>query len=195
MPTFSSHGCEHSERMRAGFGEQPLPSLAAAVDDLLGGVKDAVGQAIVAQMQPQSLDRVELGRVGRQEHQAEVLGHARLAGSMPQPALSISTTPCAPGATSCDSSARNRVIATVSSRVITSATPGLRAGHTAPIENRGVAGVTQCKSRFARAAITGDATEASTSFGLGRAGRPRPPGAPIFCRCERPETKFARLCW
>jgi hypothetical protein len=140
--------------MRAGFGEQPLPSLAAAVDDLLGGVKDAVGQAIVAQMQPQSLDRVELGRVGRQEHQAEVLGHARLAGSMPQPALSISTTPCAPGATSCDSSARNRVIATVSSRVITSATPGLRAGHTAPIENRGVAGVTQCKSRFARAAIT-----------------------------------------
>jgi hypothetical protein len=50
----------------AGLGEQPVPSLAVAVDNLLGGVEDAVGQGIVAQMQPKSLDRVELGRVGRQ---------------------------------------------------------------------------------------------------------------------------------
>ena len=32
-----------------------------AIDDPLGRLKDAVGQTIVAQMQPQPLDRVELG--------------------------------------------------------------------------------------------------------------------------------------
>ena len=65
------------------MADQPVPSLAAAVDYLLGRVKDAVRQAIVAQMQPQPLDWVELRRVRRQEHQAEVLGHAQLAGSVP----------------------------------------------------------------------------------------------------------------
>jgi len=43
------------------------------------------------------LDRVELGRVGRQKHQAEVFGYGEIASRMP--ALSISTMPCAPGAT------------------------------------------------------------------------------------------------
>jgi hypothetical protein len=34
-------------------------------------------------MQPQSLDRVELGRVGRQEDEAEVCGHDEIAGGVP----------------------------------------------------------------------------------------------------------------
>jgi len=52
---------------------------------------------------------------------------------MCQPALSISTTACARGAMACESSARKRLIASLSSRVITSATPVSRAGHTAPM--------------------------------------------------------------
>ena len=67
----------------AGFGEQPVPGVTTAVDDVLGGAKDAVRQAIVAPMQPQPLDRIEFGRVGRQEHQAEIFGHHQIAGGMP----------------------------------------------------------------------------------------------------------------
>ena len=50
------------------------------------------------------------------EDQVEVFGHDEIAGRMP--ALSISTMPCAPGATACPSSARKRFVAVVSSRVI-----------------------------------------------------------------------------
>jgi len=48
----------------SGLADQPVPSPAAAVDDFLGRVEEAVGKAIVAQMQPQSLDWVELKQAG-----------------------------------------------------------------------------------------------------------------------------------
>jgi hypothetical protein len=34
-----------------------------------------VREAIVSEMRPQPLDRIEFGRIGRQEHQAEVFGN------------------------------------------------------------------------------------------------------------------------
>jgi hypothetical protein len=34
-------------------------------------------------MQPQPLDRIEFGRVGRQKHQAEIFGHHQIASGMP----------------------------------------------------------------------------------------------------------------
>ena len=102
----------------AGFAEQPIPRRAATVDDLVGGAEDAVREAIVSQVQPQPLDRVEFRRVGRQEDEAEVFRDHQIAGVC-QPALSISTTAWAPGVTACDSSVRNRFIAAASSLVST----------------------------------------------------------------------------
>jgi hypothetical protein len=81
--------------MRAGFAEQPIPRRAAAVDDLVNGAKDAVRQAIVAQIQPQPLDWVEFGRVGRKT-MLRFSGTPR-SPAVCQPALSISTTPRGPG--------------------------------------------------------------------------------------------------
>ena len=40
-------------------------------------------EAIVSEMQPESLDRIEFGRVGRQEDQAEVFRHDEIAARMP----------------------------------------------------------------------------------------------------------------
>lgn len=40
-------------------------------------------EAIVSEMQPSPFDRVEFGRVGRQEDEAEVFGHEEIAGGMP----------------------------------------------------------------------------------------------------------------
>jgi len=42
-----------------------------------------VREAIVSEMQPESLDRIEFGRVGRQEDQAEVFRHDEIAARMP----------------------------------------------------------------------------------------------------------------
>jgi hypothetical protein len=42
-----------------------------------------VRETIVSEMQPEPLDRVEFGRVGRQEDEAEVSGHDEIAGGMP----------------------------------------------------------------------------------------------------------------
>src|SRR6266568_4902816 len=58
-----------------------------------------------------------------------------------QPALSISTTACAPGATAWANSARKRFIALVSSLVITRATPVSRGTHRADDPGRAVAKV------------------------------------------------------
>ena len=85
-----------------------------------------------SQMQPQPLDRVEFRRVGRQEDEAEVFGHHQIAGGMPARLVHQHHAMRA-GGDRLDSSARNRFIAAVSSRVSTSATPVSRAGQTAPM--------------------------------------------------------------
>jgi hypothetical protein len=66
-----------------GLAEQPIPGVTAAVDDLVSGLENAVREAIVSEMQPKSLDRIEFGRVGRQEDQAEVFRHDEIATRMP----------------------------------------------------------------------------------------------------------------
>src|SRR5262249_52168587 len=91
-----------------------------------------VREAIVSEMQPEALDRIEFGRVGRQEYYAEVFGHDEIAARMPA-RLVHQHNPMRTGATAWPSSTRNRFIAAVSSRVITKATPVSRAGHTAPM--------------------------------------------------------------
>jgi integrase len=58
------------------LGEQAVPGVAAGVDDFGGSGKDAVGELVVLEVEPELLDRVEFGRVGRQEDRGEV-GEAR----------------------------------------------------------------------------------------------------------------------
>ena len=65
------------------LSEQPIPSVTTGVDDLARSLENAVRERIVSEMQPEPLDRVEFGRVGRQEDEAEVSGHDEIAGRMP----------------------------------------------------------------------------------------------------------------
>jgi hypothetical protein len=67
----------------SGLAEQPIPGITTGVDDLASSLEHAVRQAIISEMQPQPLDRVEFGRIGRQEDHAEVFGHDEIARGMP----------------------------------------------------------------------------------------------------------------
>ena len=42
-----------------------------------------MGEEPLFEVEPQSLDRVQLGRVGRQRHQCDVVGNAQRAGTVP----------------------------------------------------------------------------------------------------------------
>ena len=67
----------------SGLGEQVIPGIAAGIDDLGGIGEDAVGEAVVPEVEPEALDRVQLGRIGRQEHQAEIGRHHQVAADVP----------------------------------------------------------------------------------------------------------------
>jgi hypothetical protein len=58
---------------------KPVPGGAAAVHDGVVGVEHAVAELIVAQVIPDVLDRVQLGAVGWQVQQGDVLRHAQAA--------------------------------------------------------------------------------------------------------------------
>ena len=53
------------------------------IDDVLGGIEDAVGKPVVAHELPGVLGRVQLGRLGRQEHDGDVGGQIELVGGVP----------------------------------------------------------------------------------------------------------------
>lgn len=63
--------------------DELVPGLAAEGDDFLVGIEDAVGEPVLAHELPDVLDRIELGRPGRQGHEGHVVGHTQLAGEMP----------------------------------------------------------------------------------------------------------------
>ena len=58
-----------------GLIDELVPGVAAVVDDVGLGVKDAIGQPIVADELPDILDRVQFGAFGRQWHQRDVGRH------------------------------------------------------------------------------------------------------------------------
>ena len=70
---------------RAGPIDELVPSLAAVVEYVVMGCEDAVRQPILAHELPDVLDRVELGRAGREEDDGDVVGHFEL-GRAVQPA-------------------------------------------------------------------------------------------------------------
>ena len=62
----------------AGFVAEAVPGGAAGVEDVVVARPEAVREEALAQVEPDPLDRVQLGRVGRQEDRGEV-GRARRA--------------------------------------------------------------------------------------------------------------------
>src|SRR4051812_31647047 len=66
-----------------GRRRQPVPGLAAGRDDGLVVRPDAMAELVLPQVLPHVLDRVQLGRVGGQRQQGEVLGDGEAAGAVP----------------------------------------------------------------------------------------------------------------
>ena len=66
---------------------QSVPRVAGGPDDgLVVGVQ-AVGEEALLEVEPHALDRVELGRVGRQRLQRDVVGYAQIARAVPAGAI------------------------------------------------------------------------------------------------------------
>ena len=63
--------------------DEPIPGVAAMVDDVVVGAEDAVGQPVVAQELPDVLDRIELGRAWWQGEDGDIGGHVELGRGMP----------------------------------------------------------------------------------------------------------------
>src|SRR5438046_9717697 len=66
-----------------GRGHEPVPRLAAGRDDGVVALPDAMAELVLAQVLPDVLDRVQLGRVGRERQQGEVPGDGEVAGAVP----------------------------------------------------------------------------------------------------------------
>ena len=75
----------------AGLGEERVPGRAAGIQDVVVGRPEAVREEALAEVQPDPLDRVELGGIGRQEHRREVRRDGEVPGDV-QPARSMRTT-------------------------------------------------------------------------------------------------------
>ena len=66
-----------------GLFHELIPGLAAVGDDVVVTLEDAVREPVVAQELPDVLDRVELGRAGRQRQKGDVVRHDQPAGDVP----------------------------------------------------------------------------------------------------------------
>ena len=56
----------------AGFGDEAVPRVAAGIDDCLGVIEHAKRKESFSQVEPDALDRVEFGRIGRELHEGDV---------------------------------------------------------------------------------------------------------------------------
>ena len=63
----------------AAFGDEAVPAGAAGPDDGARAAEQAAGEVAVAQILLDTLDRVELGRVGWQADENDIRGQAQLA--------------------------------------------------------------------------------------------------------------------
>ena len=69
------------------FVEEFVPRGAAGVDDGVGVVEDADREEALSEVEPQTLDGIELGTVGRREDQSEVLRDVECPGVVPTGAV------------------------------------------------------------------------------------------------------------
>ena len=63
--------------------DELVPGVAAVVEDVVAGAEDAVGEPVLPHELPDVFDRVELGRLGRQRQQGDVVGDVELVGHVP----------------------------------------------------------------------------------------------------------------
>ena len=63
------------------------PSVAAGVDDGVGGVEQAQGEEPLTEIEPDALDRVEFGAVGGQDDQGDVYRDREVAADVPAGAV------------------------------------------------------------------------------------------------------------
>ena len=73
---------------------EAVPSVATGVDDVLVGVIEAVGELVFAKLFPDVLDRIEFGRVERQDQRGDVVRHGHLSAPG-KPLTVVSETLCA----------------------------------------------------------------------------------------------------
>src|SRR5690349_12007160 len=66
---------------------EPVPRLAAGRGAAVVALPDAMAELVLAQVLPDVLDRVQLGRVGRERQQGEVPGDGEVAGAVPPGAV------------------------------------------------------------------------------------------------------------
>jgi hypothetical protein len=66
-----------------GLVGELAPGVAAMVEDVVVGLEDAVGEPVLADVLPDVLDRVELGRFWWQRHEGDVAGEVELAREVP----------------------------------------------------------------------------------------------------------------
>ncbi len=80
-----------------GLIDELVPSLAAMVEDVVVGLEDPVRQPVVAHELPDVLNRVELGRFGRQRQEGDVGGDRELGGDVPSGLVEQDDGVCAGG--------------------------------------------------------------------------------------------------
>lgn len=112
--------------------DEPVPGLAAVVDEIVVGVEDAVRQPVVTHELPDVLDRVQLVAFRRKRHQRDVGRHDEMAGQVPTSLIEEENGMLAGRNFSVAISARCRVIASVSQRGRTSAAALPACGQIAP---------------------------------------------------------------
>jgi len=69
------------------LGDQPFPGVASRVDDGVIGFEDAVGKPVCAQIPPDVLGRVQLGRARGRKDRRDVFGDIEFARRMPSGAV------------------------------------------------------------------------------------------------------------
>jgi len=69
------------------LGDEVSPGFACGVDDGVVIFEHGVREPVLAQILPDVLDRVQLGRTGRQENGRDVVRHVELARRMPSGAI------------------------------------------------------------------------------------------------------------
>ena len=111
----------------AGFLAQGVPGRAAGVKDVVVGRPESVREEALLEIEPDALDGVQLGRVGRQEDEGEIGWDAQASAGVPAEARGMGAR-----RTVLASSSSISCMAAVSATGRTSATPVSRTGQTAP---------------------------------------------------------------
>ena len=96
-----------------GAIDQFVPVEAAMVDDVFVASEDPVGEPVVAHILPNALDRIELGRLGREGNERHVFGRLQLRRDVPTSPVHEHTTAWEPGSTASAISWRCNSIASV----------------------------------------------------------------------------------